>query len=244
MVQQGLDHLVEIGPVGGIDLGGDLQRHAERLGDGDGAVGALFGGDAAEEGEVAALALATAIQARLQPVQHRARPVGPGHGPALAVGDGHQWELRPAAVDARQVLQVEPAVERGQGALGHVLEEGEVDHIGVEVDEIELVRPPPHLVQHGHVRGEVRLQQRRIQPDRLVARGNQPGLGLGLGAGEQGHLMAQFDKGIGQVGHHPLRAAIQLRRDRLVQRRDLSNLHFSCLAEGRVRAPFPQSCKA
>jgi hypothetical protein len=53
MVQQRLDHLVEIPRVGEIDLGGHLQRHAQALGDLDRLVGPLLGRHAAEEGEVA-----------------------------------------------------------------------------------------------------------------------------------------------------------------------------------------------
>ena len=53
IVQQRLDLLAEIVRVGGVDLGGDLQRHAEALGDGDRPVGPLLRRDAAEEGEIA-----------------------------------------------------------------------------------------------------------------------------------------------------------------------------------------------
>ncbi len=215
-MQQRLDHLVEIGPVGGIHLGGDLQRHAQRLGDGDGAVGALLRRDAAQEGQVAAVAGAEAVEAGVQPVQHRAGPIGPRHGGSLVVRDRHQRELRPAAVDSGKVLQVQPAMQGGQGALRHVLEEGEMDHVGVEVDQVELAGAAAHLVQHGHVGGEIGLQGRRVQPNGLVASRRQPGLGLGLRAGEQSDLVPQPDQGVAQMCDHAFGAAIEFGRNRLV----------------------------
>ncbi len=251
VVQQRLDHLVEIGAVGRIDLGGDLQRHAQRLGDGDGAIRTLLGRDTAQEGKIAAVAGAEAIKAGLQSVQHRPGPVGPGHGAALVVGDRHQLELRPAAVDGGQVLQVEPAVQGGQGAFGHVLEEGEMDHVGVEVDEVELARAATHLVQHGHVGGEIGLQGRGIEPDGLVTDRRQPGPGLGFRAGEQSDVVSQVHQGVAQVRDHALGAPVELRRNRFVERGDLSDVQFgmpfgglappsSSLAERReARGRFP-----
>ena len=49
--------------------------------------------------------------------------------------------------------------------------------------------------------------------------------GHGVAAGEQGDRMSLPDQLLGQVGHHPLGAPIQLRRDGLVQRRNLCNPH-------------------
>ncbi len=216
MVQQGLDLLAEIGGVGLVDLGGDLQLHAQPLGDGDGAVGALLGRDAAEEGEVIARRAVEGVEFGGHAMQHRAGPVGPGQGLALVVRDRHQRELRPAAVGVRQPLQVQPPVQGGEGLAGRVLEEGELDHVGVEVDDVELIGPPADLVQHGHVRGEVGLQRRGVQPDGLVADGGQFGLGAGVGAGEQGDIVAEIDQGVAEVRHHPFGAAVVPGRDRFV----------------------------
>ena len=52
VVEQRLDLLVEVGAVGGVDLGRDLQPHARALGDRDRPVRPLLRRDAAEEGEV------------------------------------------------------------------------------------------------------------------------------------------------------------------------------------------------
>ncbi len=88
----------------------------------------------------------------------------------------------------------------------------------MEVQHVEAIGAPPHLVQHGHVRGEVGLQQRGIQADGLVADGDQLGAGFSLGAGEQRHLVAEVDEGVAKMGYDPLRAAVQLRRNRFIER--------------------------
>ena len=53
-IEQRLDHRAEIGFVGAVDLGCDLQRNAERARNRDGAVGALLRRDAAEKSNVVA----------------------------------------------------------------------------------------------------------------------------------------------------------------------------------------------
>ena len=56
-VEQRFDLGLEIGLVGAVHLGGDLERNAQRARDGDGAVGTFLRRDAAEKGEVAAARL-------------------------------------------------------------------------------------------------------------------------------------------------------------------------------------------
>ena len=116
IVQQRLDLFVEIGGVGRVDLGGDLQRHAQPLGDGDGPVGALLRRDAAQEGQIAAGVGREPVELRRACHGGRCRPswrtAGAGAG---------RWRSRPAgtsasAVDRRQVLEVEPPVQGGQRA--------------------------------------------------------------------------------------------------------------------------------
>ncbi len=239
-MQQRLDHLLEIGAVGGIDLGGDLQRDADRLGDGDRLHRSLLWRDAAQEGQIVAVAGAEAVDVGLQAVQHGACPVGSGQGAPLVIRDRDQRELRPAPINIAQALEVQAAVQGGERPLRIVLEEREVDHVGVEVDDVEVVRAPAHLVQHGHVRGEVRLQRGRIQPDGLIAHGHQLGLGFRVGAGEQGDLVAELDQGVAQVSDDTLGAAVELGGDRLVQRRHLRDLHSIYPLRGTWTPPFPQ----
>ena len=53
-VEQRLDLRPEIGLVGAVDLGCDLERNAQRARDRDGAVGTFLRRDAAEKGDIAA----------------------------------------------------------------------------------------------------------------------------------------------------------------------------------------------
>ncbi len=165
------------------------------------------------------------IEIGSHPMQHRPRPVGAGQRPALVVTDGDQGELRPVGIDPGQVLQVQAPMQGGQGLAGHVGEEREMDHVGVEVDHVELVGAAAHLGDLGHVGGQVGLQRRGVQSDRLVAHHHQPGLGAGLAAGEQGNLVAQLHQGVGQVRRHPLGAAVEPGRDSFIERRNLGDAH-------------------
>jgi hypothetical protein len=140
-------------------------------------------------------------------------PVGEGQGAALVVADRDQRELGPALVDGGQVLQVQAAVQGGQGAVGAVAKERELHHVGVEVDDVELVGQGPDLGDLAQVSGEIGFQGRGIKPDGLVANGDQLGLGLGFGAGEQGDVVTEIDERVGQVGDDTLRAAIQTWRN-------------------------------
>ena len=66
------------------------------------------------------------------------------------------------------------------------------------------------------------------------AAGTRLGLGLRVAAGEQGHVVAELDQRVGQVGDDALGAAIEPRRDAFVQRGDLGDLHDS---RARVSGP-------
>ncbi|MNR08305.1 hypothetical protein D3C85_1244530 [compost metagenome] len=152
-------------------------------------------------------------------------PVGVRQGAALIVRDGDQAELGPALIDLGQVFQVEAPVQGGDGLVGQSLKKREVRHVRVEMDDVEVVGAIHHFGQHGHVGGQVGLQRSGIQPDRLIAHRDQARPRFGLGAGEQRHLVTQFDQGVRQMGDHPFRSTVETRRHRLIEGRDLSNLH-------------------
>ncbi|MNE57611.1 hypothetical protein D3C80_1525870 [compost metagenome] len=156
---------------------------------------------------------------------NRGLPVGVRQGAALIVRDGDQAELGPALIDLGQILQVQPAVQGGDRLVRQIPEEGEMQDVGMEMDDVERVGAVQNGGQQGHVRGQVGLQRLGVQPDRLIAHRDQPRPRLGLGAGEQGHLVTQFDQGVRQVGDHPFRAPVEARRHSLIEGRDLSNLH-------------------
>jgi hypothetical protein len=155
---------------------------------------------------------------------HVAEPVRVAQRLALVHRDRCQRKLLPPPVHDRQVLEVQPPVQRGQRALRAVLEEREVDHVDVEMQHVELVHACPQLVQHRHVRGEVGFQRGGIQADGLIAHRHQPCARLGFGGGEQRDVVAGFDQGVAQPGHHAFGAAVELGRHRFVQRGNLRNL--------------------
>ena len=143
-------------------------------------------------------------------------------------------QSKPALVDRRQVLEVEPPVQGGERAPGETLEDREVDHVGVEVQHVELFGARPDLGQLAQVRGEVGLERRRIEPDGLVAHGDQMGLGLRPGAGEQGHLVAELHQRVAQVRDDALGAAVQARRDGFIEGCDLGDPHDDSQAVQRA----------
>ena len=55
----------------------------------------------------------------------------------------------------REVLQVEPAVQRRQGLSGDVGEDRELQQVDMEMQQVELVAAPTHFMQHRQVRGDV-----------------------------------------------------------------------------------------
>ena len=55
--------------------------------------------------------------------------------------------------------------------------------------------------------------------------GTSVGSGPRLGTGEQRHVVAELDQGVGQVGDNPFGAAVETGRDSLIERCNLGNLH-------------------
>jgi hypothetical protein len=112
-----------------------------------------------------------------------------------------------------------------------------MDEFGVEMNEVERILAAAHLVHHREMRGEIGLEARRIEPDRLIAHGDQLGTRPRVGAREQGHLVTEFDQSLCQEGNDALGAAIKLGRNRLVQRRNLGNLHLFPWPERPAASP-------
>ena len=215
--QQGLDFVVEVGPVGLVDLGRDLQAHARATGDLDRPVGAFLRRDPAQEGEIGLPGYCgEAVGVGREPVRNGGQPIGLRERPALIVGDRDQRVLGPARIDAGQVLEVQPAVQSSHGPAGHVAEERKMHHVDMEVQDVELVPSPVKLVHHREMAGEIRLQRARVEPEGLVAAGNQGRPGPRIAAREQGDIMTKCYQGVGKMRHDSLSAAVQSWRHRLV----------------------------
>ena len=145
----GVDHRLDDGlpidPIGRVDLGRDLQRLVESGGDVDGAVRPLLGRDAAKEGQIAVGPRREAVEVAGHPVVHGGFPVGQRQGPALVVRDGDQAELGPAFVHAADILHVQTPVQGRHRLVGAADEEGEMHHVRMEMDHVEVVGALQHL---------------------------------------------------------------------------------------------------
>jgi len=71
-----------------------------------------------------------------------------GHGGALALGDRDQGHLREDAVDRLEVRQVQAAVQGRDAFVGEVLEQHMLEQVDMEMEDVELLGTPPHLVEH------------------------------------------------------------------------------------------------
>ena len=160
-----------------------------------------------------------------QPVRDGGQPVRLWQGCALVVGDRDQRVVAPPGVGFRQILEVEAAVQRGDGLRCDLLEEWKMHQVDVEVQDVELVASLVQLVQHREMGREIGLERGGIEPDGLVSHRHERGFGLRFGTGKQRHLVAEFDQGVGEMGDDPFGAAVKAGRDGLVERCDLGNPH-------------------
>ena len=152
----------------------------------------------------------------------------------LASGSGRRWSSeietsgnsRPARVGLRQVLEVEPAVQGGDGPAGE-RPRRTGNGPGRRGSGGRRTRAAAGAPRAASTRWAARsdFSGRGIEADRLVAHGHQRRLGPRLGAGEQRHVVAELDQGVGEMGDDPLGAAVEARRDGLVERCDLGDLH-------------------
>ena len=98
------------------------------------------------------------------------------------------------------------------------------------MQHVEFVGDTAHLFEHQHVRGED-VADRRVEAQCARPRSFERRLRVGVAACEQGHVVPQVDERIGEVGHHALGAAIEFRRNGLVQRGNLCDSHWPVFLE-------------
>ncbi len=239
VIQQMLDLVGEERLIGGIDLGRDLQGQAGPLGDLDRRLRSLFRRDPAQKGEIAAAGPGVeAEQVGRQAMVDRARPVQLRLDRALMVGDRDQAIVGKAAIAGAQVLHVEPAMQRGQAALGPGLEHRKMQQIDMEMQNVEAVRVGPDPIKHGEMGGMIRFQ-RRIHAQGLRPALDQLGPGPAAAAGVQRHIMAGRDQRVGQIGNDALGAAIEPGRHGFVQGRDLRDPHGQHRPSPALRIRLP-----
>ncbi len=116
-------------------------------------------------------------------------------------------------------------MQGGDGLVSQPLEEGKVNEVDVEVDDVELMLSEVHLLQHAQMGGEIRLEGVRVEPDSLITNRNEPRARLRLRAGEERHIVAELDQCIGEMSHDPLGAAVETGRHSLIEGSHLGDLH-------------------
>ena len=131
----------------------------------------------------------------------------------------------PAQFAHGRVLQVQPPVQGCHRAPGPLGEEGKVQHVRMEMEDVELIGASTHLGQHRHMSRQIGFQRHGIQADRLIPDGYQTRSRPGLGGREQGDLVAKIDQGVGKVGHHALGPPVKARRNGFIEGGNLRNFH-------------------
>ena len=116
-------------------------------------------------------------------------------------------------------------MQSGDGLVRQLLEHHEMQHVDMEMQDIELLRTAFHFVEHREVSGKIRFERSRVQSDRLIAHHDQLRFRAGVCRGEQRDLVPEIDQGIRQVCDHPLGSTIELRRHGFIQGRNLRDSH-------------------
>jgi len=96
--------------------------------------------------------------------------------------------------------------------------------VGVEMEDIELVRAAPQAIEHDQMIDQ-RILATAVEPQRDLAARFQRGRGARVAAGEQRDLVPESDQFLGQVRNNPLGAAIKPRGTTLMQGSDLRDSH-------------------
>jgi hypothetical protein len=119
--------------------------------------------------------------------------------------------------------QVETPVQRGDEGNRLAGEQRKRIVVQVKMHEIEIGRAPMHALEHHYVQG-VRVAHRFIVAYRPRPRSVELRLGARVAACEQRHLVTERNQFVGEPVDDALRAAIELRRNRLGERSDLGDV--------------------
>src|SRR3974377_2221498 len=94
----------------------------------------------------------------------------------------------------------------------------------MKVQDVELVGPLPHLLQHDDVIGQT-VPDTRIEAKRDIATARQFSGSLRIAASKQRDIVSLADKFFGQVGNDTFRSPIELRWNAFVEWSNLSDPH-------------------
>src|SRR5262249_22149065 len=122
--------IAKIAHVHSIHLCRNLEAHAQALRDGDRPIGTLLGRDATEEGEIRIAGhLVERVSAFSEAMANSGQPVRVRKWFALIIRYRDHGIVVPPRIDLRQVLQVEPTVQRGHCSRRQIFEERKMDQI-------------------------------------------------------------------------------------------------------------------
>lgn len=114
MIEEREDHVLEVGAINLIDLGGNAQRDPGPTRGADRRIWAFLGRDPAEKQEVRTRLRLESIEVRGQAVVQRRDPIGVGHGRALSLADRHQGYLRIVVIQRGDIREIEASVQGNQ----------------------------------------------------------------------------------------------------------------------------------
>jgi len=132
--------------------------------------------------------------------------------------------------------QVEPTVQRG--GIWRALSRKQRERIIIEmkVEKIEVVGAAAHVFKHRHVQ-RVRIADRAVEPQRARPECFKFCGSAGVAACKQRDLVTERHQFFCQPVNDAFGASVKLRRNRLGERRNLSNVHQ--WAPDRIEPPTP-----
>ena len=240
MPEQRFDFLLVIVEVDRVHSRRDLDRDPGLNRHPDGGCGALLWRDSPKEDEVAAVPPAHVVNLpQPEAMVHGGHPVQPQvrHRRPLSVGDRYQGLLWMHREERSQLGQVEAPVKGGHEGRPQPVhgQPGQVVHVGM--NHIELTGPAYYLLDLQDAVGE-RIGGVHL-PKWLWADGHQLTRPLGGARAEEDQFVASAPAEFLAEGvHHPLGAAVLVRRNTNEQRSHLCDSHRShlLLIDGSVAA--------
>ena len=140
-----------------VDLGGHLQSRSRARGDLDRAVRPLFRRNPPQIGKVASRW--TRIEAEKisrKAVVNRAHPICVRQAAALILGNRYQRRVGEYGMDEPLLLLIQTPVHRRHRAIHEVANDGEVKHVDMKVQDVELLGLSSNALEHHDlIRGRI-----------------------------------------------------------------------------------------
>src|SRR5690606_13903676 len=124
-----------------------------------------------------------------------------------------------------EVLHVQAPMQCGESLVGHILEEGHVDEVDMEVQNIEFVGTGTNFVHQCKMRGEIGFARCPVESNSLITDWDQLRLGLRLYGRKEGDVMPEVDQCIGEISDDAFRAAIEAWWHGFIERGNLGDFH-------------------